>query len=90
MPKHYISSDNLEDSLYKIANNLVDNFKLKDWEVSTYVSRIFKGIIDDKTVAGYFPSQYKKPYGILQKCPLCGKGRLRSLKRHMNISHPNI
>lgn len=88
MPKHYLSSDNLENSLFVIANNMKNNFNLKDWEVSTYVSRLLKGIIDDKTIAKYFPKKYKKPYGILETCGICGKRKIRSMSRHMSNSHP--
>ena len=90
MPKTYLDSNNIEKSLLLIAKNIDNNFNLKKTEIAAYVGKLLKGIIDEKTVTGYMPKEFRKPYGILETCPICGKPKLKSLKRHMNISHYNL
>lgn len=90
MPKHYLSSDNVEESILLVAHNIMSNFNLKDWEVATYVERVLAGIIDDKTVAKYLPEKYKRRHGILQTCKKCGKNRIKNMSLHNSNSHPEM
>ena len=90
MPKKYITSDNIDSSLNLIATNMTNSFSLKDWEVSSYLKRIFKGIIDDKTIIKHLPRNHKKAYRILKTCPKCGKKKIKDMKRHNQRSHKQI
>lgn len=90
MPKNYISSDNISSSLLLIAKNLLDNYNLKEFEVSGQLGRIFKGVIDQDTINGYMPDEYRRPYGILQTCEKCGKKRIKDMPRHLSISHKKL
>ncbi len=89
MPKNYLTSNNLKPSLLLIAKNIDQNFNLKKTETATYVSKLLKGIIDDKTVVKNLPKEFRKPYGILQKCELCGKKKIKDMNRHIKNTHSN-
>lgn len=87
MPKHYISSENLEKVLEILAKNLTENVSLDDKEVSSFISKLLKGIIDDHTIRKRISKKYRKPYGFLQTCDICGKKKIRDMSRHMSFSH---
>lgn len=87
MPKKYLTSNNLKPSLKLMATNMLDNFNIKEWEVSSQLGRLMKGIIDDKTVAKNLPKQYRRRHGYMKTCPKCGKERIKDLDRHNQTSH---
>lgn len=90
MPKNYITSENISAILLILAKNLLENYNIKEWEVSGQLGRIFKGVIDNDTINGYMPEKFRRNYGVLFTCPKCNKKRIRDLKRHISISHPKL
>lgn len=70
-----------------IAENLRESVNLKDWEVSTYLHRILKGVIHSDTIRKHLPEKYRRLNGKLETCEICGKKRIRSMKRHNKTSH---
>jgi hypothetical protein len=80
----------MEKIIMTLANNLKDNINLKDKEVSGFMCKILKGIIHQSTIRKYIPSQFKSPYGITFKCPICNKKKIKDLARHYKRTHNKV
>ena len=70
-----------------IAKNLKECVNLKDWEISSQLHLILKGVIHPDTIRKNLPEKYRRAYNKLETCQLCGKKRIRSMERHMKTSH---
>ena len=77
----------LANQIPLMAENLRGCVNLKDWEVSSYLHRILKGIIHPDTIRKHLPEKYRRLNGKLETCKICGKKRIHSMIRHMKSSH---